>query len=117
MTSWIIVSSRCVFGSSTGMREFSASSTTKSATAASRQAGCAGAPGRPGQAAPSALGERERAGAGTQTIASARKSAGSASAEKAASRLAPMPSKARAGVERGGHGEEAAEAEQVGEER
>ena len=31
MTSWIIVSSRCVFGSSNGMRQFSARSTTKSA--------------------------------------------------------------------------------------
>ena len=29
ITSWIIVSSRCVFGSSTGMRRFSARSTTK----------------------------------------------------------------------------------------
>ena len=54
MTSWIMVSSRCVAGSSTGTREFSASSSTKRlmptstrAGAASIQAAARGAPSTP----------------------------------------------------------------------
>ena len=42
MTSWIIVSSRCVLGSSTGMRAFSARKTISSAAATSSSAGPAG---------------------------------------------------------------------------
>ena len=41
MTSWIIVSSRCVVGSSTGMRLFSTSSRTSSVTATSASVGSA----------------------------------------------------------------------------
>ena len=48
ITSWIIVSSRCVLGSSNGMRAFSARKTTKSA-AATRTSDPADAPSRRGQ--------------------------------------------------------------------
>ncbi len=48
ITSWIIVSSRCVFGSSNGTRQFSASSTVNSPAASSA------APGPPAGASISA---------------------------------------------------------------
>ena len=61
MTSWIIVSSRCVVGSSTGIRLFSTSSSTSKVSADQRQGRQRGDPGRRGDRAVD-RGQRQRAG-------------------------------------------------------
>ena len=92
MTSWIIVSSRWVLGSSNGMRAFSASSTTARAAATSTATGIDGTQ-MSLHTFPMAW-ERERVPVARTSAAMASSSAGSASAENATSRLAPMPSNA-----------------------
>ena len=91
MTSWILVSSRWVAGSSTGTRQVSARVSTKrlppassSEGAAVRHASLSGCPSIPVS--------RRSPVARARTVKQ-RKSAGSAKAATVTSRLAPMPSK------------------------
>ena len=90
ITSWTMVSSRCVVGSSTGMRADSTwSSTVRAMVHPTRTTTIAGS--APWKAS---ICEKLVAPVMVARVPSERKSAGSTSAEKVASRLAPMPSKA-----------------------
>src|SRR3989442_2399710 len=87
IASWIMVSSRCVAGLSTGSRPVSASMTMKNAANASRWAGLAtshGSPPKPSTMRPTSMSSARSASANTATM-----TVGSASPAPATSRLAP----------------------------
>ena len=89
IASWIIVSSRCVAGLSTGSRPVSASITMKNAAKASR---CAGLIARSGSAETrSTMPPRFVVFARSASAKTARMTVGSARAATATSRLLPMP--------------------------
>src|SRR6266536_2820867 len=90
ITSWIMVSSRCVLGSSTGIREFSARERTKSPIAARTSAGAA-RPHASGSAGPSMPPSESEPVARARTRRQ-RKRAGSARLANVTSRAAPIPS-------------------------
>ena len=111
ITSWIIVSSRCVLGSSNGMRRSrrggrGTSSRDEDRSAAGRQARR--------RRAPSIARGRRRPSAGEGEEAEEERRLGEAAKET--SRAAPIPSKRRAGVERRRGREEPREGEEVDEE-
>ena len=113
ITSWIIVSSRCVFGSSTGMRAFSARKTTNSA-AATRTSDRGGRAQPPADAASDAR-EREAA---RRVAPAARGQQQRGLGERGERHLAAGAHalEGRAGVERGEDRDEARQRQQVGEE-
>ena len=92
ITSWIMVSSRWVFGSSNGIRLFSARRTTNqlSRTAASAGVALAQVAAMAGPSMP----EREKEPEARASTRRPKNRAGSARQEKVASRALPIPSKA-----------------------
>ena len=92
ITSWIMVSSRWVFGSSKGMRQFSAKSTTKSPVKSRRSE----APVAPQIAGVTwcSIGVRLMVPESLVRVIRAKNRVGSARQEKVTSRAAPIPSKA-----------------------
>ncbi len=115
MTSWIIVSSRCVFGSSNGMRQFSARSDDEQADEDQHE--------RRARALPLAAEPWCRASSTSESeperftsTSSPRKSAGSARQENVASRAPPMPSNAEPVSSAAATMKKRASAEQVREE-